>query len=182
MLKKRVIILLLLLSALLLYLFSPKIYNVFMQAVYPLRYEEYILDSSEEYGLDKYLVMALIKTESNYIYDAHSGIARGLMQITDSTAEWIADKLNIDFSPEDIENPQLNIRMGCFYLNYLIEHYGNVQPALAAYNAGMGNVSRWLNDDTYSVDGETLHYIPFAETSEYLKKIEKYVEIYKKLY
>jgi soluble lytic murein transglycosylase len=64
------------------------------------------------------------------------------MQITDETAVWISKQLDIEFTHEDIEKPEKNIEMGCFYLNYLISHYKNTDVALAAYNAGMGNVAK----------------------------------------
>lgn len=154
-----------------------------IKAVYPLKYEEYIEKYSEEYKLDKYLVMALIKAESNYVYNAHSGIARGLMQITDETAQWIAKKMGNEFEPEDIDNPETNISMGCYYLRYLLDYYSNdLSLALAAYNAGMGNVNRWLSDSNLSENGSTLSTIPFEETKRYLAKIEKGIKIYKKLY
>ena len=148
--------------------------------IYPLDYEEYILSSADENGLDPYLVMAVIKAESNYETDAHSGYASGLMQITDETAEWIASKLKLD--SYDINNPETNIKMGCYYLKYLKNMYQDEALALASYNAGPGNVSKWLSDSDYTdVDGN-LTYIPFSETREYVKRIEKYKDIYKKLY
>lgn len=152
-----------------------------MKALYPLRYDEHIITYSQKYDLDKYLVMALIKAESNYIYDAHSGIARGLMQITDETADWIAAKLSL--SDFDILEPETNINMGCFYLSYLLDYYNeNEKLALAAYNAGMGNVNKWLSDEEYSKSGETLDNIPFLETRQYIDKIERNKKIYIKLY
>lgn len=158
-------------------------YNLIMHAVYPVRYYEYIEKYSRKYDLDKYLVMGVIKAESNYIHDAHSGVARGLMQLTEETARWVSEKINIDFSTDDIEDPETNIQMGCYYLSYLISHYnGNINVALAAYNAGMGNVSKWLSDSEYSTDGINLSYIPFAETREYIKKVNNYTEKYKKIY
>lgn len=154
-----------------------------MRAVYPLRYNEYIEKYSKEYNLNKYLVMALIKAESNYIYDAHSGVARGLMQITDETAIWISNKLSIDFSTDDLENPQINIKMGCYYLSYLLDYYNrNETLALSAYNAGLGNVNKWLSDKEYSKDGKSLDKIPFEETRNYLKKINEFKKIYNALY
>lgn len=153
------------------------------KAIYPLKYEEHIEKYSEEYGIDKYLVMALIKAESNYVNDAHSGVARGLMQITDETALWIADKMHKEFENDDIENPEINISMGCYYLKYLLNYYNNdTALALVAYNAGMGNVNKWLSDSEYSENGKTLHTIPFGETKRYLEKVEKGMKIYKKLY
>ncbi len=157
--------------------------TLFMKAMYPLRYNEHIEKYTCEYELDKFLVMALIKAESNYIYDAHSGVARGLMQITDETALWISDKLLLNFSKEDIEDPEININMGCYYLSYLLDYYSqNETLALAAYNAGMGNVNKWLLNKEYSTNGKTLDKIPFEETRNYIEKIEKFKKIYNALY
>lgn len=157
--------------------------NACMKALYPLRYEDIIYKYSDKYNLDEFLIMALIKAESNYLYDAHSGIARGLMQITDDTAVWIAKKLSIEFSADDIENPETNISMGCFYLSYLLDYYaGDETLALAAYNAGLGNVNKWLTNKEYSKNGKTLDKIPFEETRNYIEKIEKNKEIYISLY
>ena len=72
--------------------------------------------------------------------------------------------------------------MGCYYLSYLIEKYGNTDTALAAYNGGMGNVSKWLADKRYSLDGKTLYKIPYAETEKYVKRVKAFVKIYEKLY
>ena len=150
--------------------------------LYPLRYEEEIRQSAEEYQLDPYLVMAMVKTESNFNLRAHSGVARGLMQLTESTAQWIAEKMGIAFQPEDLENPALNIQMGCYYLRYLLDYYNNEDLALAAYNAGMGNVTSWLSDERYSEDQKELSKIPFAETENYVKKIERFYRVYSYLY
>lgn len=162
---------------------AKPLYTISMKALYPLRYEEYILEYTKEYNLDKFLVMALIKAESNYIYDAHSGVATGLMQITDETANWIAEKMSIEFSKDDIKNPVTNINMGCYYLRYLLDYYEEDETlALCAYNAGMGNVNKWLSDKSCSKDGKVLNEIPFEETRKYIEKIEKYKEIYTFLY
>lgn len=163
--------------------FTAVMYKPIYRIFYPLRYEEHINKYSDEYCLDKYMVMALIKAESNYIYDAHSGVARGLMQITSETAQWIAEKMNIEFEEEDIENPEININMGCYYLKYLIDYYGGEEKlALAAYNAGMGNVNKWLADSSLSSDGNSIDVIPFGETERYIEKIEKGTKAYRKLY
>ena len=151
--------------------------------LFPLRYENYIVDFSNEYNLDKYLVMAVIKAESNFIPDAHSGVARGLMQITDETSLWISKKIDINLNSNSLEDPGTNIRMGCFYLRYLLDYYNNDQKlALAAYNAGMGNVDKWLQDPKHSKSGKTLDDIPFKETKNYITKINKVINIYKNLY
>ena len=78
---------------------------------------------------------------------------------------------------------RLNIAFGCKYFSNLINKYnGNYYLAICAYNAGMGNVNKWLSDSEYSENGKTLHTIPFGETKRYLEKVEKGMKIYKKLY
>lgn len=148
----------------------------------PLKYEGYIEKYAEEYDLDKYLVMGVIRAESSFNHEAHSGVARGLMQITDDTAKWIAEKLKLKYHENMVEEPETNIKMGCYYLSYLIGRHHNVETALAAYNAGMGNVSSWLSDKRFSEDGETLIKIPFGETERYVKRVKILSVFYEKLY
>ncbi|MBP3361012.1 MAG: lytic transglycosylase domain-containing protein [Clostridia bacterium] len=150
--------------------------------LYPLEYQDIIVKYANENELDQCLVMAVIKTESNFVEDAHSGKASGLMQLTDDTASWIASKTDVDIDKINLMNPKDNIRMGCYYLRYLIDYYeGNVDVALAAYNGGMGNVDKWLKDERYSEDGVNLKYIPFKETREYVKKVNNECEVYRKM-
>lgn len=148
----------------------------------PLKYEGYIEKYAEEYDLDKYLVMGVIRAESSFNHEAHSGVARGLMQITDDTAKWIAKKLKLEYHENMVEEPETNIKMGCYYLSYLTGRYHNIETALAAYNAGMGNVSSWLSDKRYSGDGKTLIKIPFGETERYVKRVKILSVFYEKLY
>lgn len=155
-------------------------YDTGKQVTYPVAYGEWIMKYSTKNELDPFLVMAVIKQESNFVPEAHSGVAGGLMQLTQETAQWNANELGItDF---DYMDPETNIELGCHYLKYLIKHYGNVDTALAAYNGGMGNVDAWLADKTYSSDGKTLDNIPFTETRNYVVKVNEYWEHYKELY
>lgn len=159
--------------------------NNIMQYFYPLKYENYIVKYSKQYGLDPLLVAAIIKTESNFNPDAKSSKnAYGLMQITDSTADWAAEKMEIqNFKPDMLYDPETNIKMGCWYLHELsTEFNGNMDVILAAYNGGRGNVQRWLNDYSHSKDGKSLSYIPFRETDKYVKRVNVNYKIYKKLY
>ena len=130
--------------------------------VYPYKYAEYINKYSEEYKLDPYLVLAVIKTESNFDKTAVSKKdAKGLMQIMDTTGEWVAKELNINyFMPSMLFDPDINIKMGCWYLKNLQgEFNNNLDLVLAAYNGGSGNVNKWLSFEEYSSDGENLDYI-----------------------
>ena len=79
----------------------------------------------------------------------------------------------------DFTDPETSIMLGCHYLRHLIDIYGNVDTALAAYNAGMGNINSWLKNPDCSKDGKTLYYIPFPETRSYVQKVNESWEYYK---
>lgn len=148
--------------------------------LYPSEYNYIIKHYAEEYDLDPNLVMAIVKTESNFVVDAHSGKASGLMQLTEETASWLAEELGIENM--DLTDPEQNIQMGCYYFRHLLDYYeGNVDVALAAYNGGMGNVNSWLRNSKYSKDGKNLDYIPFEETSDYVERVNKEKIIYEKM-
>lgn len=156
----------------------------FERQTYALKYKDEILTHAREYGLDPYLVAAMIHCESGNRSDvvSYKG-AVGLMQIMPDTGEWIADKLAVeDFDVSMLYEPSVNVRMGCWYLAYLTNRFsGNMVNAIAAYNAGHGNVDKWLADPDYSRDGE-LTSIPFLETSNYVVKVQRAWEKYKELY
>jgi soluble lytic murein transglycosylase len=154
------------------------------RVMYPLKYRELVKKYSEMYDLDPYLVLSVIKTESGFRHTAVSRKnAMGLMQITRGTGEWSAEKIGLqDFTADMLFDPETNIKIGCWYLSRLYTEFGDTELVLAAYNAGSGNVSRWLNDKELSPTGKTLDKIPFRETEEYLKKVRNSYLIYKKLY
>ncbi len=150
---------------------------------YPIAYAPEVRTGASEYALDPYLVLAVIHTESrgNAAAVSPKG-AVGLMQIMPATGSWIAEKLDLaDYTQEALSNADLNIRMGCWYLRYLLDKYENETSALAAYNAGPGNVDKWLGDERYSKDG-ALTEIPFQETANYVVRVRsayaKYTELY----
>ncbi|MFS8541682.1 MAG: lytic transglycosylase domain-containing protein [Tissierellales bacterium] len=152
---------------------------------YPLVHKNTIMKYSEKYGLDPYLIAAIINVESRYDKNAISRKeARGLMQISPVTGYWAAKELGIDdFSLDMLFDPEVNIMIGTWYLNVLSQEFGgNLQLMLAAYNAGSGNVYKWLNDKRYSKDGKSLSKIPFQETREYVDKVYKNIKVYQVLY
>lgn len=150
--------------------------------LFPLKYKEVIGECAVEYGLETDLILGVIYAESGFRENASSGKAHGLMQISEATGEWILKKMGEEYSAEKLYDPEISIRMGCFYLSYLINHYRNTETALAAYNAGMGNVSSWLRDSKYSTDGKALTEIPYGETAKYVQRIRTLRKIYKILY
>lgn len=156
-----------------------------LRLFFPVQYIDQIKTYSRQYDVDPYLVMSVIKAESNFELDAVSHKqAQGLMQLTPSTARWLAERLGLEnFSAEEMHNPDMNIRLGCYYISYLDNMYeGNIKCALAAYNAGCGTVDQWLENEKYSKDGETLFKIPYRETEQYVNKVLTYRKIYRILY
>ncbi|MGH4051048.1 MAG: lytic transglycosylase domain-containing protein [Clostridium sp.] len=152
---------------------------------YPVKYEEQIFKYSEKYNVDPALVIAVIRAESNFDEKAtsHRG-AYGLMQIMPDTATWIAESMKLkDFNVEELHDKEINVDMGCWYINNLnTEFNGNIDLVLAAYNGGRGNVQKWLKNAEYSSDGKTLNTIPYEETDKYVKKVKTNYNVYVKIY
>lgn len=159
------------------------LYNV-AKYIYKDDYINIIEKECDIYNVDKYEILAIIKAESNFDPDAVSARnAIGLMQLTLDTANWCAEKLNISKVTEsDLHNPELNIKLGIYYYDYLFERYGDLDTTLAAYNAGMGKVDVWLDDEIYSSDGKKISKTPYEETNKYIIKINNNLKIYKTLY
>lgn len=153
-------------------------------ALYPLKYVDYIRNISEEMGVDRYLVAAVIRAESNFDEVALSKAnAKGLMQLTDETALFCGEKLGLYIAEGDVYKPEINIRLGVYYLKRMLDMFNSdTDLAVAAYNAGEGRVKEWLSNEAYSPDGKTLSVIPYEETRRHVEKINKYISIYKILY
>lgn len=168
-------------------LYAPDLAERGYEWMYPLNYKSDVLEYSEQYDLDPYMVFALIRTESSFDPSAVSSAgAIGLAQIMPDTGQWLADKMQLElYSEEMLYIPTTNIEISCYYIDLLVGRFGDTDTALAAYNAGIGNVSAWLEDSQYSDDGITLKYIPFDETRDYVERINSamgyYMEIYPEL-
>lgn len=153
--------------------------------LYPKDYELTVKKFAEMYDVPSEVVFSVIKAESNYDENAKSSKgAIGLMQIMEPTGKWAAEKMGKEeFSEYLLYDPVINIEIGCFYLSYLMDLYaGNLENALAAYNAGPKNVDKWLKDKNYSKNGKVLDNIPFSETDDYVKKVMRNIKIYDILY
>ena len=150
-----------------------------LRLVYPYKYADKVKSVSRQCKIDEFLIAGIISAESGFDSSAvsHKG-AKGLMQVRDETAKWCVETFNIEQTGDQV---LMNITIGCTYLGYLIDKYGgNVDTAIAAYNAGEGNVSKWLkNQDT---SGSVLSHIPFEETKKYLHTVKNREKIYRFLY
>lgn len=159
-------------------------YRQYIIETHPLKYQTYVEKYAAQNDIDKYLVYAVIKTESGFKTDAVSNVgARGLMQIMEETFDWIKYKRDDDGAVYfDMYNAQKNIDYGCWLLGYLYEEFGTIEATAAAYHAGRGTVNQWLSDARYSPDGVHLEVIPTPDTAHYVNKIKNALQTYKKLY
>jgi soluble lytic murein transglycosylase len=151
--------------------------------VYPLPYRDSLLASSSRHGLELSFVASVALVESHFDASAVSNRgAVGIMQLLPTTGVWAADKLGRTITPDDLFNPDLNIEIGTWYLRSLLDEFGDETQALAAYNAGRGNVSRWLSEGTWSGQAEDIARIPFAETRGFVDRVRKAQKAYRLLY
>jgi len=186
--KKRLLILVTVIMLIAIILFIFRIFGVqkvALKNIYPLSYSEYVEKYAKEYDIDPFLIYAIIKAESNFKKDVESKSgAVGLMQVMNDTAEDIAKELGIEYNDkEQLHEPDINIQIGVAYFSILLKRYDdNVSLALAAYNAGLGNVDSWIRDGIIKADGSDLENVPFSETNSYVRKILRDYDIYKEIY
>lgn len=159
--------------------------NYIEKQMYPLYYKEEILLAASKYDFEPEFICAVIHTESKFKAEAqsHAG-ACGLMQLMPETFEEIANKKGEERTSEDMLIPKINIDYGTAYLRHLCNTFGyeDIYTACAAYNAGPGNVDKWLMQEQYSYDGKTLISTPYKETTNYIKRIKTAQDMYAKLY
>lgn len=139
---------------------------------YPNRYQAIVEREASRYNLDASLLRGIIWTESKFRPKAESNRgAKGLMQLMPQTAAFCAQNLQIPLQPDSLTDPEINIRLGAYYFRYLLDKFDETQ-AIAAYNAGDGNVARWLEE------GYTPDTFPYKETRDYIKRVYHAKKIY----
>jgi soluble lytic murein transglycosylase len=149
---------------------ARKLYN---DLTLPLSYQDTIRQQAAAEHLDPALIAAVIDTESKFDPSTSSAGAEGLMQLLPSTAEFLAHRTNgYKFRVSDLENPQVNITYGSYYLRFLLDQFnGNVREALAAYNGGETNVVNWIARAHAAGHAFGVNDIPFPETRAYVEKV-----------
>jgi peptidoglycan lytic transglycosylase len=142
---------------------------------YPLAYESIVRGHAENYSLDPALLAAVIYQESKFDTEARSKAgAVGLMQLQPETARGIALRTGgSKFHVDDLTNPEINVRYGSWYLRHLLDKYDEERLALAAFNAGQGNVDSWRKAGKG---------IAFAETRHYVDRVDELKRIYRDAY
>ena len=183
---RQVIVLLvaaILLTVILFRVFNIK--NLVLKSIYKQQYSEYVNKYAELYNIDPLWIYAIIKVESNFNKDAKSNSgAKGLMQLMDNTATEMAKKDGLNnFSSDMLFDPEMNIRLGTKYFDELLAKYNeNYYLAIAAYNAGKGNVDLWIKKGVLASDGSNIENIPYKETNMYVRKTinsyARYIDLY----
>jgi soluble lytic murein transglycosylase len=150
----------------------------------PLRHDDIIRQQAAQKHLYPALIAAVIYEESRFHDQTSRAGARGLMQITPETADFIARRSGgYRFRQEDLATPQINIAYGAYYLRYLIDHYGGSETlAIAAYNAGQTNVDRWVQDAGGPEAFDTARHIKFPETRAYVANVQERRRQYREHY
>jgi soluble lytic murein transglycosylase len=163
----------------------PLAHHAVREIALPLRHEDIIRQQASEKDLDPALVAGVIYAESRFRDgQVSSAGAQGLMQITPDTAHDIARRSGgTAFNVRDLGSPQVNISYGAYYLRYLLDRYGgNEAFALAAYNAGEGNVDRWIGAARQRDEALTVAAIPFSETRAYVSRVQDAARQYRQHY
>jgi soluble lytic murein transglycosylase len=157
----------------------PSFDRAVTEVTLPLRHDDIIRQQARDKDLDPALIAAVIYAESRFTDATSEAGARGLMQVTPQTAAVIARRSGgTQFTEADLATPQINIAYGSFHLRWLLERYdGEAALAVAAYNAGEGNVDRWIREGR--AEGAA---IPFPETRAYVAKVLDAREAYRREY
>jgi peptidoglycan lytic transglycosylase len=141
----------------------------------PLHHDDIIRQQAADKDVDADLIAAVIYEESRFRDQTSHAGARGLMQITPETADFIARRSGgVLFEQSDLATPQVNISYGTWYLRYLLDRYdGNETLAVAAYNAGQTNVDRWVRAAGGPEQFDSAQHIPFPETRAYVANVDE---------
>ncbi len=160
-------------------------FKLLIKRAYPLEYYDIVRKYSEEYGVEKSFVYAVIKSESNFNqYTVSDAGAIGLMQITPDTFNWLQYRMKSEkkLGEEYLFDSEVNIKHGIYFLSILLDKYDDYKVVLSAYNAGMGAVDKWLDNEEISDDGITLKNIPYGQTDRYVNKVIEAKKIYESIY
>jgi soluble lytic murein transglycosylase len=163
---------------------SPLFKRAIEHFALPLQHQDIIRQQAHEKHLDPALIAAVIYAETKFDPRPSAAGAQGLMQILPQTAEFLAHRSGAStFTTADLATPQVNIAYGSYYLRYLLDEYGgNTMLAVAAYNGGEANVSRWLADAHAQGRRLTIDTIPFPETRAYVARVLQAQRDYRQTY
>jgi soluble lytic murein transglycosylase-like protein len=153
---------------------------------YPIVGGRSVWSYSRAFGVDPLLALGIMRQESVYLPTALSvSNAMGLVQVLPSTGAKVAALLGeTRYTPGDLEVPDTNLRYGIYYMSLLLRRFDGVYPlAVASYNGGPHNVSRWLKAFPDGADVDVfVEHIPVKETRDYVKKVSGHYAQYASIY
>jgi soluble lytic murein transglycosylase len=155
------------------------------QLLYPIPFQEALQKAGQEFNVDPHYLAAMIREESRFNASVVSWAgAYGLMQVMPGTGEWIAKKIGISkFDKDMLLDPKVNIRMGAWYIRYLLDEFGgDFSLVSGAYNAGETRMGKWR--DRYAIEDldEFIEQVPYTETRNHIKKVMHSYHVYRHLY
>jgi soluble lytic murein transglycosylase len=155
-----------------------------LRAIFPWPHRRAVEAEAREFGVDPLLLVALVRQESVFDPDALSPAgARGLAQLLPGTAAFTARGLDVTFDAEWLSVPDLNLHLGAAHLAELLRRFGGrVEAAVAAYNAGMPPVARWLARPGGDDADVFIELIPYQETRGYARSVLRNRALYRALY
>jgi len=157
----------------------------FWKLAFPIPYRTAITRYSQDQSLDPYLVAALIRQESEFSAKVKSHAnAYGLMQLLPSTGHQLSRSMGIRrFSANDLLLPDRNVQLGTRYFHNLLNSYGGqVEIALASYNAGPSRANTWRTWGPFREQPEFIEAVPFHETRGYIQIVLRNADVYRRLY
>ncbi|MEL6346076.1 MAG: transglycosylase SLT domain-containing protein [Myxococcota bacterium] len=155
-----------------------------LTTAYPEMYWDLVQQAADGYGYDPRIFHALVREESSFNKDIVSWAgARGLSQLMPATAKQVGGWLGITVTKQSSFDPLTNLRIGSRYMEFLQDRYhGNMFLAVAGYNAGQGNVDKWLRERGNTPTDEFVENIPYRETRGYVKRVLGTYQLYHTLY
>jgi soluble lytic murein transglycosylase len=163
----------------------PQIPRPVWEGLFPRPFWQELTRDAAANQLDPHIVASLIRQESEFNPSAISTAnAMGLMQLLPSVGKGLAKQMKIKhFSPDELLVADTNLRLGTRYFRQMVDHFGGqVEYALAAYNAGEDRVDDWRKNGNFADVEEFVESIPFTQTREYVQAIMRNAVIYKLLY
>ena len=160
---------------------GPVFYRKALSFLFPRPFFNEVTKASERFKVEDSIIWAIMRQESAFNPNATSWVgAGGLMQLMPGTAR--SEAKAMEMKKYSVYNPEQNIILGSAHIARLLRSFGDVEVALAAYNAGGGNARKWLDGRKDVPLDEWIESVRFEETNDYVQRVMANLHIYRTLY